>query len=96
MNRAQRRNMQKWGMPEDPASQFYKAINDASSMGFYMMLVIPAMVTHRHFDKIAQADNKSAKLVDLCLDLYDSFQKGEITIEELNACLWNEAGVKIV
>ena len=30
----------------------------------------------------------------MILDLYDSYEKGYVTLDELEQCLWEEAGIK--
>lgn len=39
--------------------------------------------------------NRAERFADLCLDLYDSFNKGYVTLDDLSQCLWEEAGIKL-
>jgi len=73
-----------------------KGINDA----FLLMLAIPVMVIHDKYSLIMKrnVDGKSReeRFTDLCLDLYDSFNQGYVTLDELQQCLEEETGIKIV
>jgi hypothetical protein len=31
----------------------------------------------------------------MCLELYDSFEKGYVSLEDIRQCLWEEGGIKI-
>lgn len=101
MNRAERRRLSKDGnlKSRDIDNIKKQASKKAIDVAFLLMLAIPTMVIH---DKYSQLMKKSVngksreeRFVDLCIDLYDSFEKGYITIEDLHKCLWEEAGVKI-
>ena len=41
------------------------------------------------------AKKRLPEFVDKCLDLYDSWDKGYVTIEELTEVLWDEGGIKL-
>lgn len=41
------------------------------------------------------ASKKLPKFVDQCLDLYDSYNKGYVTLDDLRATLWEEGGIRI-
>lgn len=110
MNRAERRRRQKQGLPivKEPvlnvkASDFQQmkvdATNTAADTAFFLMLAIPVMVIHDKYSKIMRkvVDGKSReeRFADLCIDLYDSFNKGYVTLDDLAKCLWEEAGIKL-
>lgn len=110
MNRSQRRKLQKQGVAvtkepviniksSDVTAMKVDATNKAVDLAFFLMLAIPVMVIHDKYPKIMKRveDGKprEERFADLCLDLYDSFQKGYVSIEDLQKCLWEEAGVKI-
>ncbi len=71
----------------------------AADTAFFLMLAIPVMVIHDKYGKIMRrnVDGKSReeRFADLCLDLYDSFNKGYVTLDDLAECLWEEAGIKL-
>ena len=110
MNRAERRRRQKQGLPfvKEPVlnikasdiQQIKKdATNTAADTAFFLMLTIPVMVIHDKYPQIMRrvVDGKSReeRFADLCLDLYDSFNKGYVTLDDLAQCLWEEAGIKL-
>lgn len=75
------------------------ATNTAADTAFFLMLAIPVMVIHDKYPKIMRkvVDGKSReeRFADLCIDLYDSFNKGYVTLDDLAKCLWEEAGIKL-
>ena len=76
-----------------------QAANDAADIAFLLMLAIPIMVIHDKYPQLMrrEVDGKSRaeRFADLCLDLYDSFEKGYATLDDLAQCLWEEAGIKL-
>lgn len=110
MNRSQRRGMKKSNAKVErerviniKVSELEKikkdAADSAANLAFFLMLAIPAMVIHDEYPKLMKRVEKektrTERFVDLCLDLYDSFEKGYVSLEDLHKCLWEEAGVKI-
>ena len=110
MNRAERRKLAKQGkdVPSEPVinmkSSDIKNIKnqvskDAADLAFTLMLAIPVTILHTKYGKLMRknVDGKSRgeRFADLCLDLYASFEKGEVTLDDLKKCLWDEAGIKI-
>lgn len=71
----------------------------AADTAFFLMLAIPVMVIHDKYPQIMRrvVDGKSReeRFADLCVDLYDSFNKGYVTLDDLAECLWEEAGIKL-
>lgn len=108
MNRAERRRQGKvnakatktWNIN---ASQLQGIKEDATTKAidtaFLLMLAIPTMVIHDHYAKIMkrEVDGKcrEERFAELCLDLYDTFQQGYVSLEELKACLEEETGMKL-
>ena len=105
MNRAERRRL---GKPSEPVFNIKssdllhvkeQASKNAADIAFLLMLAIPVMVLHDKYSSLMkrEVDGKSReeRFADLCLDLYDSFEKGYVTIDDLHKCLWEEAGIKI-
>lgn len=70
------------------------AVDEAVSTGFILMLSIPITVLHDKY-WVKTASKKLPKFVDQCLDLYDSYNKGYVTFEELRETLWEEGGIKL-
>lgn len=110
MNRAEKRRRIKQGLSvaHEPVINMKtsdikrlkeNATNDAIDVAFLLMLGIPVMVIHDYYPQLMrkEVDGKSReeRFADMCLDLYDSFDKGYITLEDFHQCLWEEAGIKI-
>ncbi|MCZ9313176.1 MAG: hypothetical protein O0V67_07340 [Methanocorpusculum sp.] len=106
MNRAERRRLGKKGhepvinvKSSDIHQIKMNATKEASDKAFFLMLAIPVMVLHDKYGQLMkkEVDGKSReeRFVDLCLDLYDSFEKDYVTLDDLHKCLWEEAGIKI-
>ena len=72
-----------------------QATKDAVNRAFFLMLAIPTMIIHDKFGKLMKRENREATFVDLCVDLYDSFDKGYVTLDELAQVLKDEAGVEV-
>ena len=71
-----------------------QAIAEASNTAFFLMLSIPVMVLHdKHWEKTAK--RKCPIFIDQCIDLYESFNEGYVTLEELKKCLEEESGIKL-
>lgn len=71
-----------------------EAIKEAVDKAFLLMLAIPVMVLHdKWWEKSAK--KRCPKFVDQCLDLYDSFEKDYVTLEDLKQCLEEESGVRL-
>ena len=99
MNRSQRRAT---GAPKEPTytltrSQIQQMKKDcteeAVDTAFKLMLCILTMVIHDKFSKIMKKEGRLETFVDLVLDLYDSYNRDFIKLEELEECLKEEAGL---
>lgn len=110
MNRAERRRRQKQGFPivKEPvlnikASDIQQikmdATKTAADKAFFLMLTIPIMVIHDKYSQLMKREvngkSREERFADLCLDLYDSFNKDYVTLDDLAKCLWEEAGIKL-
>ena len=107
MNRAERRRQHREALKKDKAyymkQEQIDAIKDTTTSkavdtAFKLMLCIPVMVIHDHYAELMrkEVDGKSRgeRLSDLILDLYDSYNKGLVSLEDLEKCLYEEAGIK--
>ena len=76
-------------------------------IGASSRLVTPRQVEDKHRNKWYciqdEAEERTAhihrkgreeRLADMILDLYDSYSRGYVTLDELEDCLWEEAGIK--
>lgn len=110
MNRAERRRRAKQGLPvnkepvinvkaSDIRAIKQQATSSAADTAFFLMLAIPVMVIHDKYPQLMrrEVDGKprAERFADLCLDLYDSFNRGYVTLDDLADCLWEEAGIKL-
>lgn len=107
MNRAERRRISRNLASEpvinmkssDVAKIKKQASKNAADIAFLLMIAIPVMVLHDKYSllmkKTVNGKSREERFAELCLDLYDSFEKGFVTIEDLHKCLWEEAGIKI-
>ena len=102
MNREERRKRKiKGAAPvinikfDDVQAMKKQATKDAVNRAFFLMLAIPTMIIHDKFGKLMKRDGREATFVDLCVDLYDSFDKGYVTLDELAQVLKDEAGVEV-
>lgn len=66
------------------------AMNEAVDRAFLMMLAFPMMVLR---DKYGFGEVRSNRFMDELLDLYDSFNKDYVTIEDLHRVLKDEVGL---
>lgn len=104
MNRAERRRLgaKKESVINIKASDVEnikrKATNDAVNIAFFMMLAIPVMILHDKYSQITRKEvdgkKREERFTDMCMDLYNSVEKGYVSINDLSKCLWEEAGVK--
>ena len=100
MNRAERRRLQKKQSQKEPVYNIsstnlnqikQKATKDAVSVAFKLMLGIPTMVLH---DKYGWGGKKRLpEFGEYVLDLYDSFEKGYVTLEDIEKCIYEETGI---
>lgn len=107
MNRAERRRASKKMTSEPVINVKYsdiknmkrQASEEAANLAFLLMLAIPVMVLHDKYSllmkKVVNGKSREERFAELCLDLYDSFEKGYVTVDDLHKCLWDEAGIKL-
>lgn len=110
MNRAERRRRAKQGLlvvkepvinvkASDIQNIKKEATTNAADTAFFLMLAIPVMVIHDKYPQLVRRDvegkSRAERFADLCIDLYDSFDKGYVTLDDLADCLWEEAGIKL-
>jgi len=57
------------------------------------MLGLPLMVLH---DKWGFGKVRGERFIEQVLDLYDSFEKGYLSLDDIHNCLWEEGGIKLV
>lgn len=99
MNRKQRRASGKTGhepviniKAADVQRIKQEAMNEAIDRAFIMMLAFPAMVLR---DKWGFGKVRSERFVDQVLELYDSFNKDLLSLEDLHEVLKEEIGLTL-
>lgn len=103
MNRAERRQLQKKGMnvkhepvinvkAADLATIKKQAAGEAIDTAFIIMLALPMLALRDNwgFGKV-----RLERFMDQVIDLYDSFNKDYLTLEDMHKALEDEVGVKI-
>lgn len=75
-------------------------VTDALDTAFILMLGIPVMVLHDKYGQLIkkEVDGKGRleRFTDLILDLYDSYIKGYLTLDDIHKVLKEEGGVEII
>lgn len=99
MNRAERRRASREAA-SDPVisikrSDLEKVKAEAVKTTFELLLAIPTMVIHNKFGLLMKKEGREERFVEFVFDLYNSYEKGSVTIENLRMCLQEEAGIKI-
>lgn len=69
--------------------------NQAAEMAFFLMLAIPTMVIHDHFGDLMKREGREQKFVKWCLNTYECFGEGLVSLEDLQQCLYEEAGLRM-
>lgn len=73
------------------------AVREASNLAFKLMLSIPVMVLHDNYGKLNKLNvdgkTREERFAEMILDLYDSFEKGYVTLDDLMQCLKDETGM---
>lgn len=72
-----------------------EAIGEAVDTAFVLMMGLPVMVLHDKFDRIWKKEHRLENFIDEVFKLYDSFDKGYITLDDVHQALKDEAGVEI-
>lgn len=103
MGRAELRRIQKengkktktYTLTQEQMDELYnKSLEEAVKKAFFLMLAIPLeiLITEEYWMKSAK--EKIPKFMDEVLYLYNAYEEGSISIEEMEMDLWNFAGVK--
>ena len=102
MNRAERRRLDIKGKEpvinikqSDIDRMKMESANEAAEMAFFLMLAIPTMVIHDHFGDLMKRDGREQNFVKWCLNTYECFGEGLVTLEDLQQCLYEEAGLRM-
>ena len=69
-----------------------QAVKEAVGALIELMLGLPIMILH---DKHGWGKTRNSRLVDDVMNLYDSYEKGYLTLEDVREVLWEEAETRI-
>lgn len=73
-----------------------KAVDEA----FILMLGIPVMVLHDNYAKLVRiredGKNREERFMDMILDLYDSYDRDYLTLQDIIDTLHEECGLDII
>ena len=101
MNRAERRKAGKkdkvptYNLTQGQINQIkQEARNEAVEIAVTLMLALPLEVLKDKY-WVKTAKRRLPKFLDNVLSLYDNWNKGVLTIEELREDLWNIGGIKL-
>lgn len=72
-----------------------KAYNKGIEQAFFLMLSIPCLVIHDKFGELMRKEGREERFVNHCLNTYEAYKEGYFTIEELQKCLFEEAGLQV-
>lgn len=110
MNRSDRRRLAKEGKIVNDKTYHLKdsdihrikdeATHTATNIAFLLMLSIPNMIIHDKWDELVEAKSKGGSACEELfaahvIELFDTLEKGYITLPELAQCLYDETGVRI-
>ena len=106
MNRAERRrqgikeSVKTYTLNEEQIKQIKAdAVKEAIDTAFILMLGLPVMIIHDKYPQLMkrEVDGKcrEERFTDLLLDLYDSFDKGYLTLDDILNCITEECGIDI-
>lgn len=102
MNRAERRRQQKSQVKKEAVYSVKRgnldyakraAADMAIDTAFKLMLGIPVMVLH---DKYGFGKKRLPEFMDHVMELYDSFNRGYLTLDDIVECLEKETGIKLI
>jgi hypothetical protein len=102
MNRSERRRQQKEQSKDQVRYNLSKAdikkikdeaMTEAIDKAFILMLGLPVMVLH---DKFGFGAKRLERLTDEVLELYDSYNKGFLTLDDIMNTLKEETGLELI
>lgn len=71
-----------------------KAVEEATDKAFMLMLVLPLEVLISEGYWLKSAKKRMPKFMDDILSLYDSYESGHLSMEEMEKDLWTYGGIK--
>ena len=106
MNRSERRKLAKQGVkvPAEPTVNLRRsdlvhirkeATLEGTKKAFTLMLAIPVMIMHDKFGQLMKKEGREERFAEMCLELFDTYEKGYVSLEDLHQCLYEETGIKV-
>lgn len=103
MNRAERRRLQKKGLPvkkepvinikaSDVQQMKDEAVKKAADIAFLLMLGLPVLVLR---DKWGFGKVRLERFIDQVIDMYEAFDEGYLTIDDIRQAIEEETGVEV-
>lgn len=95
MNRAERRRLEREvgkNVSEALINVKKQASSEAIDTAFIIMLALPMLVMR---DKYGFGKVRLERFMDQVIDLYESFNAGYLTLEDMHKALEDEVGIKI-
>lgn len=69
-----------------------KAIDKA----FFLMVSIPVSILHDKYPQLMKRDGREQRFADLIIERYKDYEDGYFTLDELEKCLYEETGIRMV
>lgn len=69
-----------------------KAIDEA----FFLMVSIPVSILHDKYPQLMKRDGREQRFADLIIERYKDYEDGYFTLDELEKCLYEETGIRMV
>lgn len=93
MKREQQKSHKTYNLNHAQISDIKKqATDDAVRTAFILMFGLPLMALR---DKFGYGKMRLERFSDALFDLYDSFEKGYFTIDDINKTIYEETGMRI-
>ena len=73
-----------------------EAVAKGCERALFLLLAIPVMIIHDKFGELMKKDGREARFADLVAELYDTYEKGYVSLDDLATCLEQEAGIKML
>lgn len=94
MRREKHRNNATYTLTADQIQRIKdEAIQEATNTAFKLMLGIPTIVIHDKFGKLMRKERREETFVDLILDVFDSYSRGYLTLDDIDKVLRDEGGI---
>lgn len=73
-----------------------EAVAKGCERALFLLLAIPVMIIHDKFGELMKKDGREERFANMIEDLYDTYQKGLVSLDDLATCLEQETGIKML